>query len=162
VIDGLYRIGYRGAYLLMKAYWALRRPETHGALVAIWHEGRVLLVRNSYHEHYGFPGGYVRNGESAVQAALRELREEVGVSATEQSLTLGLDITHEWLRHPDHVEIFRLDVVSSPRIEVDNREVISAGFFDVDAALRLNLFPPIRRYLESLRTESKDSRYSAK
>jgi 8-oxo-dGTP pyrophosphatase MutT (NUDIX family) len=104
----------------------------------------------------------VRGGESAVEAALRELHEEVGVEANAKSLSLALDVEHEWERHPDHVEIFRLDVVSSPRIEVDNREVIDAGFFEVDRALTLNLFPPIRRYLESLKTESTDSRYSAR
>src|SRR5437868_720913 len=48
VINLLFRVAYRGAYQLMRIYWRAVHPQAHGALVAIWHDGRILLVRNSY------------------------------------------------------------------------------------------------------------------
>src|SRR5262245_32439384 len=35
MLDAFYRLAYNGAYRLMRVYWAVRRPDTHGALVAV-------------------------------------------------------------------------------------------------------------------------------
>ena len=46
-------------------------------------EGRVVLVRRAIEPGFGkwvFPGGYVDRGEHVIAAALREAREEVGLS----------------------------------------------------------------------------------
>lgn len=144
----MFQLAYRCAYQMMRVYWAVRRPDTHGALVAVWHEDKILLIRNSYVPYYSLPGGYVRAGESGEAAACRELDEEISVKVRPDALRRSVDITHDWEGKRDHVEIFELDVHDSPRIEIDNREVIAAGFFTPEHALRLNLFPPIRQHLE--------------
>jgi 8-oxo-dGTP diphosphatase len=151
MLDGFYRLGYKSAYKMMRMYWAVRRPDTHGALVAIWNDGKVLLVRNSYLTYYGLPGGYVRPDETARQAAARELLEEVGVGITEDKLEPALDITHEWEGKHDHVEIFRLDLPYEPKVKVDNREVIAAQMYTPDEALKLELFPPVKKHIEEMR-----------
>ena len=87
MIDRLFRIVYICAYRMMRLYWAVRRPHTHGALVAIWHDGAILLARNSYLPYYSLPGGYVRRNEIARQAAIRELAEEL----------CGYDLSHHIL-----------------------------------------------------------------
>lgn len=43
-------------------------------------EGRVLLVRPSYKEHWDIPGGYVEPGESPRAACAREVEEELGLT----------------------------------------------------------------------------------
>ncbi|MGW4499146.1 NUDIX domain-containing protein [Micromonospora sp. NPDC004336] len=43
-------------------------------------EGRVLLVRPSYKEHWDIPGGYVEPGESPRGACVREVQEELGLT----------------------------------------------------------------------------------
>jgi 8-oxo-dGTP diphosphatase len=144
VVDLLFRVAYRCAYRLMRVYWGTVHPNTHGALVAVWWQGQILLVRNSYVPYYSLPGGYVRPWESGTQAAVRELLEETGIIARPEQLRRAVDLTHHWEGKRDHVEIFELDVAQPPRIQVDNREVVSAEFFAPATALTLDLFPPIR------------------
>jgi ADP-ribose pyrophosphatase YjhB (NUDIX family) len=148
LIDLFFRIAYRNAYQLMRIYWAIRHPEVHGALVAIWHEGQILLVQNSYVPYRSLPGGYVARGETGRDAVIRELREETGIVAVPSDLRPVIDERHQWEGKREHIEIFDLDVKERPRIAIDNREVIDAGFFSPEEALRLQLFPPIRRVIE--------------
>jgi ADP-ribose pyrophosphatase YjhB (NUDIX family) len=103
-IDRGYQLAYFFAYRLMRTYWRVRRPLTHGAVVAIWNAGEVLLVRNSYVSFYTAPGGYVRGGEGGVGAAVREIGEEVGMRVDPSQLKLALDVTHDWEFKHDHVQ----------------------------------------------------------
>ena len=50
----------------MRVYWTVRRPHTHGSLVAMWFNGQILLVKNSYVRYFSLPGGYVKRGESGL------------------------------------------------------------------------------------------------
>jgi ADP-ribose pyrophosphatase YjhB (NUDIX family) len=132
----------------MRAYWGLRHPTTHGALVALWHGGEVLLVRNSYVPYYSAPGGYVHSGEKARDAALRELREEVGIVADENRLVPLVDETHDWEGKRDHVEIFALELSERPTVRIDHREVIEAGWFAPARVEELSVFPPLKRAIQ--------------
>jgi 8-oxo-dGTP diphosphatase len=144
MVDLMFRVAYRCAYRLMRVYWGTVHPNTHGALVAVWWQGQILLVRNSYVPYHSLPGGYVRPWESGTQAAVRELKEETGLDARPEQLRRAVDLVHDWEGKHDHVEIFELDASEPPRVKVDNREVVAAEFFTPDVALTLNLFPPIR------------------
>jgi 8-oxo-dGTP diphosphatase len=148
MMDALYRLAYRIAYQLARNYWRIRRPRTQGALVVVWKRGRVLLVRNSYVSYYSLPGGYVRRGESVRDTASRELKEEVGVAVDSSDLRLALEVTHEWEFRHEHVTLFDVEVSEAQAPMPDGREVVAADFFTPDEALRLNLFPPLRQYLE--------------
>lgn len=142
VIDRAYRLLYRVAYRVMRVYWAVRRPNTHGALVLVWHDERVLLIQNSYTSYLSLPGGYVRSHESGRQAAVRELKEEVGIVTSVDRLLPTLERTHSWEGKTDHVEIFSLVLDAPVTIEVDNREVVSARFFTPAEARGQYVFPP--------------------
>lgn len=148
MIDALYRLTYRIAYRVMCVLWRLRRAHTHGALVVIWRNEKLLLVRNSYLDYYSLPGGYLKSGETALEAAVRELTEEIGLRVRPDELVLGREETHQWAGKTDHVVLFDLMVNVDPPLRIDNREVISAGFYTSEEALKLNLFPPLRRHLE--------------
>ncbi len=152
IIDQGFRITYFFAYRIMKLYWAIRRPKTDGALIAIWYQGEILLVRTSYHGYYSLPGGYIRNNETAVDAAIRELKEEIGLKTTADELVLAIETQHSWENRNDHVTIFSMEVNEKPRIEIDNREVVSAEFYSPGEALKLDIFPPIRDCIEKYKT----------
>lgn len=149
MLDACFRLAYRGAFQGARIYWHLFRPQNHGALVALWHDGHVLLVKNSYVNYYSLPGGNVRATESAVDAAVRELKEEIALTVDGSQLRIVLDHNHEWQGRPDHVVIFELDVDQRPQVSVDHREVVAAEWVTPDQALERRLFPPLRLVIEN-------------
>ncbi len=148
VIDALHRWALRAAYLLLRAYWAALRPATYGVLVAIWHGGEVLLVRTSYQRLLSMPGGYRRRRESPVDAAVRELREEVGLRVAPSALRPLFTMRHRWLGKDEHVDVLELHPEARPAVEIDRREIVDARFYPPGEALALALLPPVRRAIE--------------
>ena len=120
------------------------------AAAVVWRDGRVLLTRRPPGGPFGlqweFPGGKLEPGESAEQALVRELREELGVGSVPRG-TLAVE-THAYAHGPV-VELHflgckldSLDFTPSPEVhevrwsrpsEVDPAEVLEAdrGFLAV-------------------------------
>lgn len=89
--DALWRFAYRCGFRLRILYWRLARPRLEGAYVAVWHAGRVLAIRNSYRRRLSLPAGGLARGEVPLDAALRELREEVGLELGPDAVLGALD-----------------------------------------------------------------------
>src|SRR5437764_14641193 len=81
-IDCLWRTVFRVGFPLARVWWRLTRPEHQGAMVAVWLESALLLVRSSYRTEWHLPGGGGRRGEAPEAAACRELVEETGLCAS--------------------------------------------------------------------------------
>jgi 8-oxo-dGTP pyrophosphatase MutT (NUDIX family) len=65
---------------LMKAGWFIRRPRTFGAhAFALTPERKLILVKLRYASGWRLPGGGHEADEDPRDAALRELREEIGL-----------------------------------------------------------------------------------
>lgn len=148
MIDLLFRVAYRCAYKMMRTYWGLAHPTTHGALVALWYQGEILLVQNSYVPYRSLPGGYVNRNETGRDAAVRELKEETAIEVRPFELKLALDQWHDWEGKREHIEIFELELKEPIQLKVDNREVIEASFVAPEKALALHLFPPLREVIQ--------------
>jgi len=149
LLDAGWRLAYRVAFLLLRVWWALRRPVRHGVVIAVWCGGRVLILRQSYRPGATFPGGGLETGEDPEAAARRELREEVGLDIPAGRLRLARDITVPFEGCEDHVRVFELALDAEPPLRPDHREVVTAAFLAPAEALGDPDMPPyIRRYLE--------------
>ena len=145
--DRAWRLAYLCAYRVLRLWWRLRRPRHRGALVALWHDGKVLLVRSSYRRRWDLPGGGVRRGEDPAAAALRELKEEVGIELPEAALRLAYDAEIFWESRHDRVMIFAHEAAGLPALRLDNREIVEAAFRDPAAVDPASASPHLVRYL---------------
>ena len=156
MFNALIRAVYRAAHWGLRLLWFIRRPETSGALVAVWHQGRVLLVKNSYRAQLTFPGGYIRPREDRRTAAARELREEVGINVQPKRLVHSYHGTHVFEHRQDTLDIYELEVDSEPNVQVDNREVVRAEFLTPNEALGLLIVPHLDEYLSRRLAQATD------
>ena len=148
-LDLLYRLAYRTAYQLLRPWWRLRRPRTFGAGVAIWCDGRLLAVRTSYRgELLDLPGGGVDRGETAEAAAVRELREEVGIEVPAGALRPGgrFELVLDGRRITDTVFEWHPEVPPAPRI--DRREIVWAGWLTREELAGQPLAAGLAAYLD--------------
>jgi 8-oxo-dGTP pyrophosphatase MutT (NUDIX family) len=81
-LDRPLHLALTGAHKLLKAAWFVRRPRTYGAhALALTPERKLVLVRLRYAPGWRVPGGGRRSNEYAQAAVIRELREEIGMTA---------------------------------------------------------------------------------
>ena len=113
------------------------------AAAVVWRDGCVLLTRRPPGGPFGlkweFPGGKLEPGETAEQALVRELREELGVGSVPRG-TLAVE-TYQYAHglsvelHFVRCELDSLDFTPSPEVhevrwnrpsEVDPAELLDA------------------------------------
>jgi 8-oxo-dGTP pyrophosphatase MutT (NUDIX family) len=80
--DKLLRLTLTAGHQLMKTGWFLRRPRTFGAhALALTPDRKLILVKLRYARGWRLSGGGRDAGENPRDAVLRELREEIGMTA---------------------------------------------------------------------------------
>jgi ADP-ribose pyrophosphatase YjhB (NUDIX family) len=119
--------------------WLLRRQvigllhlRTRGVKIMLFNElGELLLIRNSYGDRAAFvlPGGGVGWRENPQSAAIRELREEVGIAEASLRLLGNYESRSEGKR--DRVSLYQGTSAAMPR--ADGLEVAEAAYFPLDA-----------------------------
>lgn len=60
------------------------RPASAG-MVVYNHQNEALVVKANYKPYWSFPGGWIEEGQTPLQAAIRELEEEVGIKIERES-----------------------------------------------------------------------------
>ena len=58
----------------------------HSARSIIIKDGKVAMIHSLKYDYYKFPGGGIENGESPVEATIRETREEAGLAVIPESV----------------------------------------------------------------------------
>src|SRR5437879_3872225 len=146
------RLGYSVASGIRTMYWFVVRPTTRGVKTVIEHDGRWLMIRNSYGKgHWTFPGGKVEKNEAPDHAAMREVREEVAV-ALDSVTPVGMYTSDSQYKH-DTVYCY-LAHVDSPEHKIDEREVIESAWIRPEElpSFRSKSVDQIREMLSGSRT----------
>ena len=145
MIDTLVRVAATAAHKLLKVAWFIRRPRTFGAhAVALTREHRLILVKLRYAPGWRLPGGGRSAAEDPREAALRELREEIGMTSHgEVQLACELEESTDFKRDLASLVIVR-DVEYRPRRWSWEVEEVRETALD---ALPPDLSPQMRRWL---------------
>ena len=124
-----------------------------GAIAIVRHEGRFLLVKRRKEPNantWGFPGGHVELGETALDAAVRELHEETGVIAMAETYLTNIDVI---MRDAGGAVLFHYLLAAvvcryhsgSPQAADD---VSDAGWFTAQEAKALNQSPNVQHVID--------------
>src|SRR6476469_1977525 len=118
---------------VLHLYWRFARAMTLGVrTLVIDGEGRIFLVKHSYVSGWHLPGGGVEAGETLVEAAARELREEGNIELTAPPRLHGIFFNSRASRR-DHVALFVVSAFRQVAAPVPDREIVAHGFFALDA-----------------------------
>jgi 8-oxo-dGTP pyrophosphatase MutT (NUDIX family) len=122
------RFAYRSGYRVMQAVWFFWRPRKRGVKCLLTSEDRVLLVRHTYgRRSWDLPGGAVKRGEPPLDAARREMREELGLAAADWT---DIGQLHGSVDHRrDMIHCFRAELAPPPPLRLDHGELAAAEWF---------------------------------
>lgn len=93
---------------------------TPASFVVVTLKDTVLLVFDRWREQWELPGGMREPGETARQAAVRELAEETGMRTSDLEFAAVAEFS---LRHPDRHEyaaVYRTALTTMPRLVVND------------------------------------------
>jgi ADP-ribose pyrophosphatase YjhB (NUDIX family) len=101
-----------------------------GVNICIIQNDKILLTKREDFEVWCVPGGAVDEGESVVQAAIREAREETGLEVKLTRL-IGIYSRTTWPGAITHIVSFLAEPVGG-KINPDPSEVTEIGYFAED------------------------------
>jgi 8-oxo-dGTP pyrophosphatase MutT (NUDIX family) len=132
--DRILRTIVTGAYQLLRAGWFVSRPRTFGAhALPLTPDRKLILVKLRYAPGWRLPGGGRDKGEDAVEAGLREMREEIGMTSHGKVRRAG-----ELEQRPDR----RRDLVSLMVVEDVRYQPRWSWEIEQVAEFRVNELPP--------------------
>ena len=126
-----HRVALRIAHRVRHRWRMMRGTRLEGVSVILRDlEGRVLLVRHSYGTSaWSLPGGGLKRGENAEEAACREIREEVCCDAQKLRCIGRIEEELSGCVHVAHV--FTGTILDMP--QADGREIAEARLFPANS-----------------------------
>jgi len=149
----IYNFLGRQAYKLVLPIMRILIRRTERVYVVIKHDGQVLLAKNWLgRQDWQLPGGGKRAYETPYQTAVREVKEEIGISLRREDIkpvkdgrwrTDGMDFKYS---------IVSVRLESKPEISLRSWEVIDSLWTPTKKIGELNLAPEIADAIRSKNT----------
>ena len=105
-----------------------------GVRVLVWKDGEIALIKREGKYGSGTwapPGGHIEFGESAIEAAIRETMEEIGVEI-KNIKALGFTEDFSALYDTHYITIWIKADWASGRLKSRDMEFTESGFFDIN------------------------------
>jgi len=154
IFNGIAQIIYKLAYRCILTLWIFTRPTVYGVYIAVWHQEKLLVIKNSYRKRFTLPCGRIKRGEDKAEAAVRELYEEVNIKLEKEQLTFVGEYKGQFKHATDIGTFFEITMTEMPPVQVDNREVIWARFLPLHQVNDLPLNPTLETWLKHRLTDS--------
>lgn len=94
-------------------------------IILINKEGYILLIKGRTSLKWGFPKGYIEEGETIKECAIREFNEETGLKFEGNEIYNGIFTATNCEYLIVHLQISNLQKVS----EIDTKEIIDVKWF---------------------------------
>ena len=147
------KISYKALYTILyqahQVYCRIRHPEVFGSYVLCICHKRVLLIKNSYKRYWTLPCGGISSGETPLEGAIREAREEVGLVLSPEDLILRAKIIFEGENQKDHIHLFECTLSQQPTITIDHKEVETYAWVSTEELSSYTILSPIKPYIEA-------------
>ncbi len=116
----------------------------------IYNNESIFLMSSDKWDGWVIPGGKREQGETEVEALIREIREELDIEITDIEKIGEEEVKdHPRFKRGKEDFFFRYFRAKAKTAAVTpNDEIRSWGWFEKDDALKLNLVPGVRRLLE--------------
>ena len=148
LVNAFWRTVYRLGYPCARVVWRFTGKPGEGTTIAVWCQGRLLCVRESYRPGLGLPGGGLNPGEAPLAAAQRELFEEVGLEIEPRALRQHGRLAYDSNGLLVDDTLFVVDLEAAPELRVDQREIVWAGFLAPEEIAPADMQRGMRHYLE--------------
>jgi len=134
-------------------YQNLPKRYLASAVMIFNEKDELLVVKPSYKEDWLLPGGITDQDETALQTAIREIKEEIGLTLNIKAMRCvdmkpgggGLSASVQ--------SIFETEPLSSVQIaniQLDNNEIIEFAFLPVNEAVKILIAPLAQRTRQAL------------
>ncbi|WP_405663337.1 NUDIX domain-containing protein [Streptomyces sp. RK9] len=128
----------------------MARPRMAAGALFFDDQDHVMLLEPTYKDYRDIPGGYVDSGESPLQACVREVREELGITPG-----IGRLLVVDWAPSPSEGDkvLYLFDGGTLPadvqkQIRLQVSEIKGYAFHPVDAVDDLTI-PRLARRIRS-------------
>jgi ADP-ribose pyrophosphatase YjhB (NUDIX family) len=101
-----------------------------GVGIAITENDKILPTRRRDYPVWCIPGGHISPGESVIDAAIREAREETGLSVQITSFVGLYSLPHKWQQ--GSCEIIVRGTISGGKLVRVTDETLDAQYFSLD------------------------------
>lgn len=131
----------------------MKTERHHSAGGLVVREGEILLISTREGKRWQLPKGHLERGETPEEAAVRETREETGVTGR---VVAPLPPVEYWfnergVRIHKRVDYYLLAFVKGNAADYDRKEVSGAAWFSWQEGLERLTFANERRVVEAAR-----------